>query len=208
MSLLTGKDCGLVKSVNLCSLLEKLDAEVLHSTASIWKYSRTPKVKAVDGLMVEAGNSWCLNSWVAWSGACGQQHQLIISWWTPEVSMSTMVFFSLSSHPSGNAPSPLGSLSSLLPVALTPVAEEDTFAGQHDPPWPRCKINPSASKEVFLKNSPVHFSIEWKGREEWALRQQEWQRRLLPKQLRHRNLPSFSKHFLQDWSLGSFCWSR
>jgi hypothetical protein len=33
-------------------LLEKLDAEVLHSTASMWKYSRTPKVKAVDGLVL------------------------------------------------------------------------------------------------------------------------------------------------------------
>jgi hypothetical protein len=36
-------------------LLKKLDAEVLHSTASTWKYSRTEKVKAVDGLDVEAG---------------------------------------------------------------------------------------------------------------------------------------------------------
>jgi hypothetical protein len=52
---LTGTDCGLEKSVNRRSLVEKLDAEVLHSTASTWKYSRTEKVKAVDGLEVEAG---------------------------------------------------------------------------------------------------------------------------------------------------------
>ena len=69
---LTGTDCGLVKSVSRRSLLEKFNAEVLHSTASTWKYSRTPKVNAVDGLEVEAGKRLCWKSWVPWSGAPGQ----------------------------------------------------------------------------------------------------------------------------------------
>jgi len=59
VNLLTGTDCGLEKSVSRRSLLEKLDAEVLHSTASTWKYSRTPKVKAVDGRDVVAGKRRC-----------------------------------------------------------------------------------------------------------------------------------------------------
>ena len=117
--------------------------------------------------------------------------------------MITRVLVSLSSHASNNT-------SSCSPSSAVshPVAGGVAFAGQHDPPWPRCSINPSPCKEVFMKKSPVHFSIEWKGREEWASRQQEWQKRPWPKQSRHLNLPALVVHLLQRWLSGRHSWFR
>jgi len=69
-------------------------------------------------------------------------------------------------------------------------------------------MSPSAFKDVFLKNPPVHCSIEWKGREEWAARQQEWQSRGFPKQSKHRKWPGSVVQCLQEWSSGKRSRSR
>ena len=203
---LTGTDCGLEKSVNRRSLVEKFNAEVLHSTASTWKYSSTEKVKAVFGWEKEAGKSWCWKSWVAWSGAFLQQHQLTMSWWTLETSIITKVLVSLGSHASSNTSSTLSSSASSS-IQGFPVLEI-VFDGQGNPPWPRWSLKPSVCNEVFLKNSPVHFSMEWKGKEEWTSRQQEWQNRAWPKQSKHLKVPSSPAHLLQEWSTGSCSWFR
>ena len=172
----------------------------MHSTASTWKYLRTEKVKAVDGLDVEAGKRQCWNSCVPWSGAPLQQHQLTSSWWTFKTSTITNVLVSLGSHASRRTSSTSSTSSFIHDSDLAGV-----FAGQGDPPWPRWSLNPSACNEVFLKNSPVHFSIEWKGEEEWTSRQQVWQRNGWPKQSRHWNSTALVVHCLQEWSGGRYC---
>ena len=53
----TGIECRLELFVSCQSLLKKLDADVLHSTESMWKWSKREKVNAVDGFFIVAGKT-------------------------------------------------------------------------------------------------------------------------------------------------------
>lgn len=171
---------------------KKLDAEVLHSSTSIRKWSKTSKVKAVCGWVVLAGNNLAFsNCKCYWQSTPGQLHQTMLCKNTPvECTMVNLVDIV------GPWTVFIGGKSASLSIRIFSHACMSSENGHGCPPWPICQIKPNSSSNVSLKHFPVHSWTLWKGKNWWALTMQEQQNVWFPLQVKQRNFPS---PIWQDW---------
>ena len=82
---LTGTVGGNALFVKQHNFFTKLAAAVLHSIASMWKWSNTSNVKAILGRIWLNEKSHIWNSWTSLSGASWPWHQWTLYWNTPVV---------------------------------------------------------------------------------------------------------------------------
>ena len=82
---LTGTVGGNALFVKQHNFFTKLAAAVLHSIASMWKWSNTSNVKAILGQIWLNEKSHIWNSWTSLSGASWPWHQWTLYWNTPVV---------------------------------------------------------------------------------------------------------------------------
>ena len=183
------------------SLLMKFIAAVLHSRASMRKWSRTSKVNAVDGRLKLAGKSFECRSWMYGCAVLAHLHHITQHFKIPvDDTMIRLDFIGIRSpDPWYSNISSLSSLSSdksRLTSAYT--SSMCGLPGVHSCVWYRTSItSPSSLRSAHSKYCLLNLLIWWKGELEWAETQQMLHRRCGPKQSIHWYVPRVELHTVQ-----------